>query len=414
MTAGEAGSGVKRTRTETNANENDHGEDFLDMFAEEDDDEDTRESSHDMVTFTRTWAISKEDIAEGFCDAREGDLIADRYKVVETLGKGVFGAVYRVNDIKGSSESEELAVKIMRQGTSYRRTGERECKILEKLRDADEEGKSGCLRIYGQCEHQGHLCLIFELLGQDLRQLLREMGLSKGISLAAVRLYARQIFRALRLLHSCGFVHADVKPDNFLVDRKGAKVKLSDFGTAERAKNLPQNAMVVSRFYRSPEIIIGAPLDVAGSAIDVWAAGCTLYELFTGTVLFPGHDNNDMLRLMQEGLGRIPKRLINKGKFSREHFDVDSGNFVWHPKDSDESRIFVYEEHRHVNDLNARIVKAAGCDSTDVRNFQDLLHHCFDFDPVRRIKAAYALAHHPFLLKHRSKTWKDGKRVKRE
>jgi serine/threonine-protein kinase PRP4 len=76
-------------------------------------------------------------------------------------------------------------------------------------------------------------------------------------------------------------------------------VKIADFGSAFRIHD-PDNdptPYLVSRFYRAPEIVLGLRYDFA---IDVWAVGCCLFELYTGRVLFPGKTNNDMLRLFQE------------------------------------------------------------------------------------------------------------------
>lgn len=62
-------------------------------------------------------------------------------------------------------------------------------------------------------------------------------------------------------------------------------------------------------------------------AIDVWSAACTLYELFTGKILFPGRSNNQMLKHIMEVKGKFPNRLIRKGAFGAQHFDEDN-NFI--------------------------------------------------------------------------------------
>jgi serine/threonine-protein kinase PRP4 len=86
-----------------------------------------------------------------------------------------------------------------------------------------------------------------------------------------------------------------VKPDNIMVSADTKKIKLCDFGSAVKPAETMQMSSdcLVSRFYRSPEIIIGnRPLD---GAIDVWSAACTLFECFTGKFLFAGRSNNHML-----------------------------------------------------------------------------------------------------------------------
>lgn len=67
--------------------------------------------------------------------------------------------------------------------------------------------------------------------------------------------------------------------------------------------------------------VMGLPYDYA---IDVWSAACTLYELFTGKILFPGRSNNQMLKHIMEVMGKFPNRMIRKGQFSQQHFDEDN------------------------------------------------------------------------------------------
>ena len=67
-----------------------------------------------------------------------------------------------------------------------------------------------------------------------------------------------------------------------------------------------------------PGAVLGIPYDYA---LDVWSVGCTLYELYTGKILFPGKSNNQMLRLFQEVRGKFPNKMIRRGQFSGQHFD---------------------------------------------------------------------------------------------
>jgi len=70
--------------------------------------------------------------------------------------------------------------------------------------------------------------------------------------------------------------------------------------------------------------VLGIPYDYG---IDVWSVGCTLYELYTGKILFPGRSNNQMLRMFQEVRGKFPNKMIRKGQFSGQHFD-ENYNFL--------------------------------------------------------------------------------------
>lgn len=100
-------------------------------------------------------------------------------------------------------------------------------------------------------------------------------------------------------------------------------LKICDLGSASDVADNEITPYLVSRFYRAPEIILGMPYDFA---IDMWSIGCTLYELYTGKILFTGRTNNQMLRSVMECRGKFSNKFLRKGQFSHLHFD-DMGNF---------------------------------------------------------------------------------------
>lgn len=111
--------------------------------------------------------------------------------------------------------------------------------------------------------------------------------------------------------------------------------KLCDFGSAGTTDECEITPYLVSRFYRPPEVILGLPYN---EMVDVWSMGCVLYELFTGKILFPGKDNNEMLRLFMELKGHLPNRMIKRGEFKDEHFDKDC-NFMQSQVDSHSGQV---------------------------------------------------------------------------
>lgn len=86
-----------------------------------------------------------------------------------------------------------------------------------------------------------------------------------------------------------------VKPDNIMVSKDTKKIKLCDFGSCLSVDEAGVTEYMVSRYYRAPEIILGLVFD---QAIDIWSAGVSLFELYTGKVMFPGRSNNEMLKLI--------------------------------------------------------------------------------------------------------------------
>jgi serine/threonine-protein kinase PRP4 len=89
--------------------------------------------------------------------------------------------------------------------------------ILKKLVGADPEDRRHCVRFISSFKYRNHLCLVFESLHMNLREVLKKFGRNIGLKLTAVRAYAKQLFIALKHLRNCGVLHCDIKPDNMLV-----------------------------------------------------------------------------------------------------------------------------------------------------------------------------------------------------
>ncbi|CAH1435101.1 unnamed protein product [Lactuca virosa] len=279
----------------------------------------------DGLAIQRSGLQDNWDDAEGYYSYRFGEVLDSRYEVLAAHGKGVFSTVVRAKDLKaGSTDPEEVAIKIIRNNDKMYKAGLEELVILKKLVGADMEDRRHCVRFISSFKYRNHLCLVFESLHMNLREVLKKFGRNIGLKLTAVRAYAKQLFIALKHLRNCGVLHTDIKPDNMLVNDAKNVLKLCDFGNAMFAGKNEITPYLVSRFYRAPEIILGLTYD---HPVDMWSVGCCLFELYTGKVLFPGATNNDMLRLHMELKGSFPKKMLRKGAFTEQHFDSDL-NFV--------------------------------------------------------------------------------------
>ncbi|KAJ5539890.1 hypothetical protein N7513_008222 [Penicillium frequentans] len=376
-------------------------EDDDDMFAEEKEGQPTHASAMSAIPEAKELDISMMDNwddPEGYYNLRIGELINGRYHVTQTLGKGMFSSVVRATD---STTGALVAIKIIRQNDTMRKAGMKEIGILEQLREADPEDKKHVIKFERYFEHKGHLCMVFENLSMNLREVLKKFGRDVGLNLRAIRAYSLQIFLGLSLLRKCNILHADLKPDNLLVNEQRNILKVCDLGSASPASDNEITPYLVSRFYRAPEIILGIPYD---HAIDVWSIGCTLFELYTGKILFTGRNNNQMLKSIMECRGKYPPKVLRRGSLAHLHFD-DMLNF--HSIEEDKltgrpvTRILDFK--KPTRDLKTRLTGKGtrGMLDADVKEltmFFDFLDRCLTLNPEKRITPAEALKH-PFLAR---------------
>lgn len=230
----------------------------------------------------------------------------------------------------------------------------------------------------------------------NLRQVLKKFGRNSGLNIHAVRAYAQQVFLGLALLRKCEIIHADLKPDNILVNNEKNYLKICDLGSASSISECEITPYLVSRFYRAPEVILGLKYDYG---VDVWAIGCTIFELYTGNILFNGRSNNQMLKLFMECKGRFPGKLLRRAEFTFSHFDQD---LVFQSQEQDkitkEPVIKPLAFSSPVRDIKARLsdMFEIGENAILLRHLSDLLERCLELNPERRITPLEALRH-PFL-----------------
>ena len=224
-----------------------------------------------------------------------------------------------------------------------------------------------------------------------------------------MRAYAQQMFLGLSLLRKCNILHADLKPDNMLVNDARSLLKICDLGSASDASENEITPYLVSRFYRAPEVILGLPYDFA---IDTWSVGCTLFELYTGKILFTGRNNNGMLRSIMECRGKFSHKMLRKAQFAELHFD-DLLNFrsIERDKLTGKDVVRVLNFNKPTRDLRTRLVAGGGGDggSKDGKRlaeaegkeaalFADFLDKCLALNPEKRLTPVEALRH-PFVMR---------------
>ncbi|ATY65492.1 serine threonine kinase (Prp4) [Cordyceps militaris] len=383
-------------------------DDGFDMFADDFDEEKyaTMPAQGDEVAAnTGKGGILEGDDKDGYYKMRVGEIINGRYQIQSTLGRGMFSGVVQALD---TTTKMPVAIKIMRNNDALRKGGYTEIAILEKLNDADPENRKHIVKFEVSFDYRGHLCMVFESLSMNLREVLRKFGNNVGINLSATRTYAYQIFVSLAHMRKCSIIHADLKPDNILVNENRSMLKICDLGTAiDRSDAATAHTEItpylVSRFYRAPEIILGMSYDYG---VDMWSIGCTLYELYTGKILFTGDSNNQMLKAIMEIRGRFTPKLYKRGQLSAGHFD-DLGQFVSveHDKLLNKTAVRTLPVVKPTRDLRTRLMAASAgmndAETKDLNHFVDLLDQCLALNPDKRIKPTDALKH-PFFTSRAS------------
>lgn len=245
-----------------------------------------------------------------------GNEEGNRYLILDILGQGTFGQVVKCQNMR---THEIVAVKVIKNKPAYYKQSMMEVTILEMLNaNWDPDDKHHILRLRDTFIHAEHLCLVFELLSSNLYELIKQNSF-RGLSTSLVRVFTAQLLDALTVLNEANLIHCDLKPENILLRTlQTPSIKLVDFGSACHEKQTVYT-YIQSRFYRSPEVLLGLPYN---SAIDLWSLGCIAVELFLGLPLFPGTSEYNQVFRIVEMLGLPPQYMLEQGKQTADFFNV--------------------------------------------------------------------------------------------
>lgn len=200
-----------------------------------------------------------------------------------------------------------------------------------------------------------------------------------GFSLPLIRRFSRQLLACLVLLQNKHIIHCDLKPENILLcEARKADVRVIDFGSSCREEEKVYT-YIQSRFYRSPEVILGSSY---GLGIDMWSFGCILAELFTGYPIFPGENEQEQLACIMEIFGPPDRHLVERCTRKKLFFDS-----VGKP------RVTVSSKGRRRRPSSKTLQQAL---KTDDEAFLDFITRCLRWDPDRRLKPQDAV-NHPFI-----------------
>nr|XP_043898894.1 dual specificity protein kinase CLK2-like [Solea senegalensis] len=326
-------------------------------------------------------AASCEDDGEGHLVYHVGLVMKDRYQVVSPLGAGAFGKVVKCID---RETGEHVAVKIVRNIDCFREVARSEIAVLEEINALDDDNRFACVRMLDRFDHEGHVCIVFELLGLSTFEFLRQKHF-RPYTVEQIRHMAFQIFRAICFLHRNKLTHTDLKPENilFVNDQKEIKlrspdVKVVDFGTAT-FDHEHHESVVSTRHYRAPEVI----LDLAQSC-DAWSLGCASHGIKIDFLSFQTHNSEEHLAMMEKVLGPIPSHLLKQTR--KQHY-VHNERLNWDESSSSDDYI-----GKHCKPLTQCMQRK----SEEEQQLLDLVACMLEYDVCRRITLEEALWH-PFF-----------------
>ena len=245
----------------------------------------------------------------------------NRYLILDVLGQGTFGQVVKCQNLK---TQEVVAVKVIKNRTAYFNQSMMEVSVLDLLNTKlDKNDDHHLLRLKDTFIHRQHLCLVFELLSVNLYELIKQNQF-RGLSTTLVRVFAQQLLNGLALLNKARLIHCDLKPENILLKNlESPIIKIIDFGSACDERQTVYT-YIQSRFYRSPEVLLGLPYS---SAIDMWSLGCIVVELFLGLPLFPGSSEYNQVSRIVEMMGNPQNWMVEMGKQGGEFFEKRQDEF---------------------------------------------------------------------------------------
>lgn len=241
------------------------------------------------------WLTSSDSISHG--RFAPGAVLDGRYRILNLLGRGGMGEVYRADDLR---LGQPVALKFLPDAVAT--DAMRLAQFHNEVRTARQVSHPNICRVYDIGEANGLLFLSMEFVkGEDLATSLRRIGRFPEDKATDI---ARQLCAGLAAAHERGVLHRDLKPANVMLDEAG-KVRLMDFGLA--TVGAVEDVRVGTPAYMAPEQLLGRGVTERS---DIYALGLVLYELFTGRRAFTASTLNELIEQHQSGSLTPPRAIV--------------------------------------------------------------------------------------------------------
>ena len=246
------------------------------------------------VSYTKTLVTFVQELTRGI-------LFAERYEIIEALGKGGMGEVYRAEDKK---TGEELALKLIKPEISA------DAKTIERfsneLKLAHKISHRNVCRMFHLSEEKGTSYITMEYVpGEDLKSFLKR---SRRLDIGTAISIGKQVCEGMAEAHGLGVVHRDLKPSNIMIDKDG-NARIMDFGIARSLKTkriTGAGVMIGTPEYMSPEQVEAKEVDQRS---DIYSLGVILYEMVTGRIPFQGETSLSIAMKQKSEMPKDPKEF---------------------------------------------------------------------------------------------------------
>jgi len=229
-----------------------------------------------------------------------GSILLSRYRLIERVGGGGMGEVYRADDLK---LGQTVALKFL--PAEFAHDPERLARFLAEVRIARQVSHPNVCRVYDIQELDGAHFLSMEFIdGEDLASLLRRIGRlprDKALELS------RQLCTGLAAAHERGVLHRDLKPANVMIDGRGT-ARIADFGLADvRPLITGAESRAGTPAYMAPEQLLGQEVTARS---DIYSLGLVLYEMFTGKPAMTGKTLQALMTQKLDSQLTLPSELV--------------------------------------------------------------------------------------------------------